>query len=30
MKHTGKIIVAVLMGLAIAGALFAQDGRRDR
>lgn len=30
MKHTGKSIAAVLMGLAVAGALFAQDGRRDR
>ncbi|MDR1469099.1 MAG: hypothetical protein LBT00_07385 [Spirochaetaceae bacterium] len=28
MKHTGKIVVAVLMGMAFAGALFAQDGRR--
>ncbi|MDR0637640.1 MAG: hypothetical protein LBG27_01840 [Spirochaetaceae bacterium] len=30
MKHTGKIVVAVFVGLAAAGSLFAQNGRRDR
>jgi hypothetical protein len=30
MKHTRKIVVAVLVGMAVAGSLFAQDGRRGR